>query len=423
MLSNLSFQGKNRVWTAQSIREDFPILNTCFLSASQQPMPLVYLDNAATSQKPRQVIQAIQNYYTNENANVHRSIHRLGEEATRKYEASRCKIAQFLGARSEQEIIFTKGTTEAINLVADTWGNKFLQPGEAILIPESEHHSNLIPWQILAKNKKLQLKFWPISARGVLDMSELPELLKDVKLVTMAHISNALGTIHPIQEIIQLAHAQGAIVFIDAAQSIPHFPIDVQNLDCDFLAFSGHKMCGPNGIGILYGKQSLLEQMPPYQSGGDMIQSVWLDHAQYQKPPHRFEAGTPPICEAISLGEAVEYLQALGMNCIAQYEHELTQYAIQELQKVGGLTLYSNAPQQSGVLSFQIDDIHPHDVAQFLDFEGIAVRAGHHCAQPLMRKLGINGTVRASLYFYNVPSEIDKLILSIDNAKDFFWCH
>lgn len=409
--------------SVELIRHDFPILSTCYDNAQGPPQPLIYLDNAATTQKPQCVIQAMQDYYLHENANVHRSVYRLGESATQKYEASRKKVAQFIGAASAKEIIFTKGTTEAINLVAATWGRKFLQPDQTILLTELEHHSNLVPWQILAQEKQLHLRFWPVQENGVLDISLLPQLLDGVQFVAITHVSNALGTIQPLAEIIRLAHKAGAIVLVDAAQSAPHFPVNVQTLDCDFLAFSGHKMCGPTGIGVLYGKQRWLEQMPPYQGGGDMIQTVWLDHAQYQNPPYRFEAGTPPIAQAITLAKAMEYLQSLDMNWVARYEQQLTQYAKQALQQVAGLKLYSTEFQQAGVISFQLADLHPHDVAQFLDHEGIAVRAGHHCAQPLMRKLGIIGTVRASLYFYNLPAEIDRLVSGLQRAKEFFHAH
>jgi cysteine desulfurase/selenocysteine lyase len=404
----------------EMIRQDFPILQKVFYSENSTK-PLIYLDNSATSQKPKQVIEAMRNYYYEINANVHRGIHKLGEAATAAFENSRKKVAEFINAESANEIIFTRGTTEAINLVASGWGRKFLRKNDELLITEMEHHSNLIPWQLLAASTGVRLKFIPFLEDGTLDFSRIEHLLgKDTKLVALTHMSNVFGTINPVRGIIQRAHNLGIPVLLDAAQSVPHLPVDVQDIDVDFLAFSGHKMCGPTGIGALYGKANLLEKMDPYQGGGEMISSVWLEEATYNEIPHKFEAGTPNIAGAIAFGEAIDYLSKIGMRNITRYEQKLTTYALKEIKKIKGLRLFGEAPERGGVISFYLGNIHPHDLAQFLDNEGIAIRAGHHCAQPVMRKLKIPATARASLYFYNTFDEIDKFIDGLKKAQEFF---
>jgi cysteine desulfurase/selenocysteine lyase len=404
----------------KAIRADFPILQKIFWSGDIAK-PLIYLDNSATSQKPQQVIQAIAKYYEEINANVHRGIHKLGEAATAAYEDGRKKVASYINVVSEKEIIFTRGTTESINLVAFAWGRKFLKPGDEILVSEMEHHSNLIPWQILAKEKGIHLTFIPFLPDGTLDFSKFDQLLNQkTKLVALTHMSNVFGTINPVRGIIQKAHEKNIPVLLDAAQSVPHLPIDVQDIDVDFLAFSGHKMCAPTGIGVLYGKANLLEEMDPFQGGGEMISSVWLDHSTYAGIPHKFEAGTPHIAGAIALGVAVDYLQKIGMPSITRYEQKLTTYALSEMKKIKGMRIFGDAPERGGVISFYFGNIHPHDLAQFLDNEGIAIRAGHHCAQPVMRKLNVPATARASLYFYNTYQEIDFFVEALKKAREFF---
>ena len=403
------------------IRQDFPILQTRFPRRDRAADVLAYLDNAASTQKPRQVITAISRYYKSENANVHRSLHQLSEIATRQYENSRQIVAQFIGAASERQIIFTRGTTEAINLVASAWGKKFLRRGQKIVLTEMEHHSNLVPWQMLAQEKEARLAFIPFLGDGSLCLHSLDALLTDdTALLALTHASNVFGTVNPVKEIITRAHACGIPVLVDAAQSVPHFPVDVKYLDCDFLAFSGHKMCGPTGIGVLYAKEKWLQQMPPYHGGGEMISAVWLDHATYNEPPYKFEGGTPNIAGAIGLAAAVTYLQTLGMDNIAAYEQQLTSYALEKLAQLDGVSIIGSASDRLGVLSFYLPSIHPHDVAQALDSYGIAVRAGHHCAQPLLRKLGLAATVRASFYFYNSFEEIDRLAIALERTLEFF---
>ncbi len=405
----------------QRIRKDFPILEEVFAAEKGPGKPLVYFDNAATTQKPRQVMDALTNYYEHQNANVHRAIHKLGERATFAYENSRKKIAQFLNAPSAHEIVFTRGTTEAINLVAAGWGRKYIQAGDEILLSEMEHHSNLVPWQILAKEKGARLRFIPFTGDGTLDFSSIDELLNEkTRLVSIVHMSNVFGTINQVRGLIQKAHRRGIPVLLDGAQSVPHLPMNVQELDCDFLAFSGHKMCGPTGIGGLYGKAELLEAMDPYQGGGEMISSVWLDRATWNEIPHKFEAGTPDISGAIGLAAAVEYLSAIGMENITHYEQKITTYALSKMREVEGVRIFGEAPERGGVISFYLGNIHPHDMAQFLDNDGIAVRAGHHCAQPVMRKLGVPATTRASFYFYNTYEEVDRFVESLYKAKEFF---
>ncbi len=404
-----------------TLREDFPILREVFRSSRGEEIPLIYLDNAATTQKPGQVLEAITNYYRHTNANVHRAIHKLGERATEAYEGSRKRVAQFINASSEKEIVFTRGTTEAINLVATGFGEKFIGEGDEILISEMEHHSNLIPWQLLARKKGARLRFIPFLPDGTLDLSQLDELLTDrTRLVAVTHMSNVFGTINPVRQIIRKAHQRNIPVLLDGAQSVPHLPVDVQELGCDFLAFSGHKMCGPTGIGVLYGKAELLETMEPYQGGGEMIRSVWYDRATWNDIPHKFEAGTPNIAGAVGLAAAMDYLHHIGMENITRYEQKLTTYAMTRMQEIPGMRIFGQAPERGGVISFYLGSIHPHDMAQFLDYRGIAVRAGHHCAQPIMRKLEIPATTRASFYFYNTFEEIDRFIEALYQAKEFF---
>lgn len=397
-------------------RQDFPILNE-----KVNGKPLVYFDNAATTQKPIQVIDTIRDYYMHYNANVHRAIHHLGEAATEAFENSRKKVAKFISAQSEKQIIFTKGTTEAINLVASAWGRKFITNGDEIILSEMEHHSNLVPWQLLAQEKGAKLKYIPITEDGTLDFKQFePILNKRTKLIAITHMSNVFGTINPIKRIIRMAKDRGIPVLLDAAQSVPHLPIDVEHLDCDFLAFSGHKMLAPTGVGVLYAKVARLENMDPYQGGGDMISSVWHDKSTWNEIPHKFEAGTPNIAGAIGLAAAIDYLQNIGMKKIALYEQELTSYAIEKMMQIPNMKIFGNAPERGGVLSFNIGNVHPHDLSHFLDQQGIAVRAGHHCAQLIMRKFDIAATTRASFYIYNTFAEIDYFIDQLVEAQKFF---
>ena len=400
----------------EKIRKDFPILHQKI-----HGNPLVYFDNGATTQKPDVVINAISDYYRNDNANVHRGIHQLSDRATKGFEGARKKVAQFIGAPSERQIIFTRGTTEAINLVATSWGRKFISEGDEIILSEMEHHSNLVPWQLLAQEKRAKLKFIPITDEGTLDFNQFePILNKRTKLIAITHMSNVFGTINPIKRIIRMAKDRGIPVLLDAAQSVPHLPINVEHLDCDFLAFSGHKMLGPTGIGVLYAKVARLENMDPYQGGGDMISSVWHEKSTWNEIPHKFEAGTPNIAGAIGLATAIDYLQTIGMENVALYEQELTSYAIEKMMQIPNMKIFGNAPERGGVLSFNIGNVHPHDLSHFLDQQGIAVRAGHHCAQLIMRKLDIAATTRASFYIYNTFAEIDHFIDQLSEAQKFF---
>lgn len=398
-------------------RADFPIL----AQRVRDGKPLVYLDNAATTQKPQVVIDALDAYYREINANVHRAIHRLAELATEAYEEARLKIAAFIHAPTERSIVYTRGTTESINLVAHAWGNRHLRAGDELILSEMEHHSNLVPWQLLASRTGASLKFIPVTDAGELDMAAFHRLLNPrVKLVAVAQMSNVLGTINPAREIIAAAHAVGSLVLLDGAQSVPHMPVDVQELGCDFLAFSGHKMCGPTGIGVLYAREALLEEMDPFLGGGEMINKVTLDHSTWADLPHKFEAGTPDISGAIGLGVAVDYLQSVGMSAIHSYEQQLTAYAVNCLASVPGLKIHGRAAQRGGAVSFALEGVHPHDVAHFVDRDGIAIRAGHMCAQPLMRSRGVNALSRASLYFYNTRDEIDALVKSLCGVQEFF---
>jgi len=400
------------------IRKDFPILQR-----RVHDKPLVFLDSAASSQKPLAVIEAMDHYYRTTHANVHRGVHTLSEEATELYEGARKKIAKFIHAKSSREIIYTRNTTESINLVSFTWGRTNLHVGDEILLTESEHHSNIVPWQMVATEVGAKVRYIPVDAKGYLDTSALDGLLtKQTKLVGIAAMSNVLGTIMPIAEVIERAHAVGALVLIDGAQSVPHLPTDVQALDCDFMAFSGHKMCGPTGIGVLWGKRELLEVMPPFMGGGDMIRKVTFEGAEWNELPWKFEAGTPAIAEAIGLGVAVDYLSALGMDAVRAHERETIAYALERLSEVPGLTIIGpdDPDRRGGVATFTLDNIHPHDLADILDHEGIAIRAGHHCAQPLHQKLGIPASSRASFYIYTLREEIDQLVAGLYKAKTIF---
>lgn len=394
------------------IRKDFPLLETNVYGRG-----LVYLDNAATTQKPLAVLNAINSYYREYNSNVHRGVHLLSQQATSAYEAARVKVAQFINAAHSHEIVFTKGTTEGINLVASGFGKEYLQPGDHILISAMEHHSNIVPWQMIAEENAAALKVIPMDDNGVLQLNALPALLtKNVKLVAVNYVSNSLGTINPVKEIIRQAHLKGIPVLIDAAQAVAHLPVDVQELDADFMAFSGHKLYGPTGIGILYGKSNWLNKLPPYQGGGDMIKTVTFEKTTYNDPPFKFEAGTPDISGAIGLAAALDYLNELDLEQIRETEHDLMQYALKTLATIDGLRFIGQAPKRAGAISFLIDGLHPFDVGELLDKQGIAVRTGHHCTQPVMDFFGIPGTVRASFAFYNTKQEVDLLIAGIRKA-------
>jgi cysteine desulfurase/selenocysteine lyase len=401
-----------------AIRNDFPI----FQRETQPGVPLVYLDSTATSQKPLAVLEAMNDFYRRSNANIHRGVHTLAEEATALYEQARVKIAKFINAPSAHQIIYTRNTTESINLVAYSWGRANLKAGDLVILTEMEHHSNLVPWHILQAERGIQLEFIPVTDDGLLDLEAYRALLeRGPKLVSFAHMSNVLGTINPAAEIIRLAHAAGALTVVDGAQSVPHFKVDVRALDADFLAFSAHKMCGPTGIGALYGKMDLLEAMPPFLGGGDMIREVHLRSFRPNSLPYKFEAGTPAIAESVGFGAAVDYISAVGMDAIAAHEHEITEYALERLEEVPGVKVFGpSAQHKGGVASFTLDGVHPHDVAQILDKDGIAVRAGHHCAQPLHEKYGISATSRASFYLYNTKDEVDLLVNGIYKVKEIF---
>jgi cysteine desulfurase/selenocysteine lyase len=399
---------------SKKIREDFPILTR----KTKNGIPLVYLDSTATTQKPISVINSMSNYYENSNANIHRGIHFLAEEATAAYEAAREKTAKFINSALVKEIIFTRNATESINLVAYSWGRRFLKTGDLIILTEMEHHANLVPWQILAEERNIQLEFIPVLNDGFLDLITYDKLLQlSPKLVAFTHMSNVLGTINPAKEMIKKAHDAGALTLLDGAQSVPHFPVDVQDLEVDFLAFSSHKMCGPTGIGVLFGKQNLLDQMPPFMGGGEMIKKVLLRSFKPNEIPHKFEAGTPAIAEAIGLGAAINYLDQIGMKNIGTFEHEIISYALDRLNEFPGLKVYGPPAESKGaVASFSLEGIHPHDVAQILDGEGIAVRAGHHCAMPLHDRFNLPATTRASFYIYNTREEVDKLMLGLEKV-------
>ncbi|UCH11754.1 MAG: cysteine desulfurase [Fidelibacterota bacterium] len=402
-------------WDIKKLRRDFPALHQKI-----HGKPLIYLDNAATTQKPRPVIDAVTRFYELDNANVHRAIYELGERATQAYEAARQKVAAFINVPDWHSIVFTRGATEAINLVAYAWGRYSLGPGDEILVTEMEHHSNLIPWQLAARDTGATLRYVPLKENGTLQIEALDDVLTArTKLVAVVHKSNVLGTVNPVREIVQRARELGALVLLDGAQSVPHFQVNVQELDCDFLAFSGHKMLGPTGVGVLYGRPELLESMEPFQGGGEMISMVSMEQATWNDIPWKFEAGTPNIAQAVGLGAAIDYLEKLGMDRIEDYMHQLTDYARGVLSQLQGLTLYGQDSNSSSAIAFNLEGVHPHDLSQLLDQEGIAVRAGHHCAQPLTHRLGVSATTRASLYVYNTPDEIDRLAEGIERVRTF----
>ncbi len=401
---------------ADQVRADFPILHQTINGKK-----LIYFDNAATSQKPHLVIQTLVNYYQEYNANVHRGAHTLSNRATEAYENARTKIARFINARSDREIIYTRNATEAINLVARSWGESKLKGGDVILLSVMEHHSNIVPWQLLAEKLGVVLDFVPLNERGELSLEELSNRLTDrVKLVSIVHVSNTLGCVNPVAKVTELAHQVGAKVLVDGCQSVPHMPIDVQSIGCDWLVASGHKMCGPTGIGFLYGREEILAEMPPFLGGGEMIAEVYFDHSNYADLPHKFEAGTPAIGEAIALGSAIDYLTQIGMDKIHDYEQELTNYLMTKLQNLPELTLYGPPTDRAALIAFNAPlGIHANDLAALLDQEGIAIRSGHHCTQTLHRFLGINGTARASLYFYNTKEEIDRFVVALKETLSF----
>lgn len=400
----------------ERIRAEFPILHR-----QVNGHRLVYLDNAATSQKPQVVIDTLTRYYSEENANIHRGVHYLSQLATREYEDVRVKVKRFINAAEMHEIIFTRGTTEGINLVASSFGHKFIREGDEIIISAMEHHSNIVPWQLLCEYTGSKLRVAPINDRGELEIDEYARMLSPrTKLVAIAHISNALGTVNPVRQIVELAHAQDVPVLLDGAQAAPHIPIDVQELDCDFYVFSGHKLCGPTGTGVLYGKTDLLNAMPPWQGGGDMIASVTFEKTTYNSLPHKMEAGTPNIAGGIGLGVAIDYLNGIGLDRIAAYERDLLDYATETIGAINGVTIIGTAREKASVLSFTLENIHPHDIGTILDQEGIAIRAGHHCAQPVMKRFGVPATARASFAFYNTRDEIDALREGIQKAIEVF---
>jgi cysteine desulfurase / selenocysteine lyase len=402
----------------KDIRSQFPILDQ-----EVNEKPLVYLDSSATSQKPLQVIEAVEKYYREINSNVHRGVHTLGTRATDAYEGAREKVRKFINAKSIQEVIFTRGTTTSLNTVAASYAAANLKQGDEIVITYMEHHSNIIPWQQVARRTGAQLKYIPLQADGTISLDDArATITANTKIVSVMQVSNVLGVINPVKEIAQIAHENGAIMVVDGAQSAPHMKIDVQDLDCDFLAFSGHKMCGPTGIGVLYGKKHLLENMEPIEFGGEMIDFVQLQESTWKELPWKFEAGTPIIAGAIGLGAAIDFLNEVGLDQIAEHEHKLVAYALEKMSAVEGMTIYGplDAAKRAGLITFNLSDVHPHDVATVLDAEGIAVRAGHHCAQPLMRWLKASATARASFYLYNTEDDIDKLVEGLVKTKEYF---
>jgi cysteine desulfurase/selenocysteine lyase len=416
--------GTGAVLDVEAIRADFPILTRTVRGGK----PLVYLDSANTSQKPRPVIDTLTTFYERHNANIHRATHELGEEATEAYEGARIKVAQFIGAADETEVVFTKNVSEAINLVAYSIGNATagplrLQEGDEVVITEMEHHSNIVPWQLLCERTGARLRWFGVTADGRLDLSQADDLINPrTKIVSVTHQSNVLGTINPVSDIAARAHAVGALVLVDAAQSAPHGLVDVSSLGADFVGFTGHKMCGPTGIGVLWARRELLAAMPPFLGGGEMIESVWMDRSTFAPPPHKFEAGTMPIAEAVGLAAAVDYLTGVGLDGVRAYEHELLRHALAALAEIDGLQILgpAEAADRGGAISFTLDGIHPHDVSQVLDDLGVAVRAGHHCAWPLHRALGVQASVRASLYLYNTHGEVEALVDGIRQAQKFF---
>ncbi len=414
--ANTAMNVKTSLLDVEKLRQDFPILHQ-----EVHGKPLVYLDNAATSQKPQQVIDVLNKYYQHDNSNIHRGVHTLSERATADYEAARGKVKDFLNASSEKEIIFLRGATEAINLIAQSYGRTNIQKGDEIIISEMEHHSNIVPWQMLCEQTGAILKVIPINESGELIIEEFEKLLSaKTKIVSVVHISNALGTINPIQHIIDRAHAHNAVVIVDGAQATPHTAVDVQALGCDFYVFSGHKLFGPTGIGALYGKEDLLEAMPPWQGGGDMIKMVSFEKTLYNGLPYKFEAGTPHIAGVIGLGAAIDYINAIGLDAIAAYEHELLEFATARASEVEGLRLIGTAQNKASILSFIMDSVHPHDMGTILDHEGIAIRTGHHCAMPVMTHFNVPATARASFAFYNTFDEVDRLIVALQKAREVF---
>lgn len=404
------------VFNVEEVRKDFPIL-----SKKVYGKPLVYLDNAATSQKPQSVIDAIDRYYTELNSNIHRGVHFLSQAATNEYENARVKIKNFINAASYKEIIFVRGATEGVNLVANSYGRKNIKEGDEIIISTMEHHSNIVPWQMLCEEKNAKLRVIPINDDGEIIIDEFKKLINEkTKFISVVHISNSLGTVNPVKEIIEIAHLHNIPILIDGAQAIHHVKVDVQELDCDFYVFSGHKIYGPTGIGILYGKEKLLEEMPPFMGGGDMIASVTFEKTTYNELPHKFEAGTPNIEGTIGLGAAIDYFSSIGIDKISAYEKELLEYATEKLKTINGLTIIGNAKNKSGVLSFVLDGVHPHDIGTILDYEGVAVRTGHHCTQPVMKRYNIPATARASFAFYNTKEEIDILEKAIYKVIEVF---
>ncbi|WP_224361167.1 cysteine desulfurase [Hyalangium versicolor] len=398
------------------VRSDFPILHQ-----EVRGRPLVYLDSAASAQKPQAVIDAITHFYTHDNANVHRGVHALSERSTIAFEAARQKVARFLHAKDANEIVFVRGTTEAINLVAQTFGRKNVGPGDEVLITGLEHHANIVPWQMLCEQQGATLKHIPVNSDGDLALDRLDEFLTPrTRILALTHVSNALGTVVPVKELIRRAHAKGIPVLVDGAQAVTHFAVDVVDLDCDFYAFSGHKLFGPMGIGVLYGKKERLESMPPYQGGGDMILSVTMEKTIYNRVPHRFEAGTPDVAGAVGLGAAIDYLERVGMDAIAAHDKELLAYTEEALGRVPSIRILGHGRERSGVVSFVMEDIHPHDIGTILDREGVAVRTGHHCAQPLMQCFGVAATVRASMALYNTREDVDALVRGLHKVREVF---
>jgi cysteine desulfurase/selenocysteine lyase len=401
-----------------AIRRDFPIL-----ARQVHDKPLVYLDNAATSQKPRQVIQALVDYYEQTNANIHRGLHTLAEEATEAYEAARAKAARFIGAAGPDEIVFTRNTTESLNLVAYTWAADNIRDGDEIVITTMEHHSNIVPWQWVAERQGAILKYVEFGDDGTIDLADVERLVTPrTKLVSMTHMSNVFGTINPIREVAKIAHAHGALMLVDGAQSVPHMPVDVADLDCDFLAFSSHKMLGPTGVGVLWGRREILDAMRPFLGGGEMIELVGREETTYNVLPWKYEAGTPNIADVIAFGAAVDYLSALGMARVREHEIELTAYALERIGKIPGVTIYGpkDASQRGGVVAFTVDEVHPHDLGQIVDYDGVAIRAGQHCCQVLSASLGVPATARASFYVYNTPEEVDALVKAVEGARAIF---
>jgi cysteine desulfurase / selenocysteine lyase len=400
----------------ETLREDFPILHE-----KAHGHPLIYFDSAATSQKPRAVIESIRNFYEHDNANVHRGLHTLSSRATDAYEHARHRVADYIGASTADEIIFTRGTTESINLIAQAWGEKFIREGDAILLTVMEHHSNLVPWQLLAERTGARLRFVPVLDDGTLDLDQLDSLLTpEVKLFAFTHVSNSLGTINPVAELCAKARAVGALTLVDVAQSAGHMPLDVRELGCDFLAFSGHKMCGPTGIGVLYGRAEVLDGIPPWHGGGEMIVSVTLEKSTFKKPPHRFEGGTPNIAGAIGLAAAIDYIEGIGREAIFEHDLHLARYAAERLTELPGVRVFGPKEERGALVGFVMNTVHPHDLTTFADQYGLAMRGGHHCNQPLMRRFGVAGTTRASFYFYNTIQEIDRMIEILHTATRFF---